>query len=594
MANKHDYMLVKRFSEEAFEDFTNDMGINSDDFTDIQKARYGFYFLVLKNITGEENSSEISNMIIDTDFLKNVFKESNDDLGVDAYYIDKTKGEIQLFNFKYRENWKPQKSFGAGGSYATNRFLSILMYEDDAANILDQKNHEEYKKTISIIDKITKYWENDPEVSIVAYFVSNEENPLPEKDIRIMERTYHISVNSITLDDISAFLAPKKSNIEAKLKVPSDKIMVYRESDDSSNSSYIFSISLYELSRITCKDSTLRKNCNIEWEEADDKRKDSIESMELEASLLHDNVRGYLGSTPYNRGIIQTIEGEPSKFFMFNNGVTITADDIYVPTKMGAKFKFVTLKNFQIVNGGQTLRSIYEYIAKNIKSTDNIVGSLRDAAVLVRAYNTKEEDNDNSDSTVAGQIAQYTNSQNAISPADLRSNDKIQLQIQKYLSVAGYEYVLKRSSSRRTKKNGDTRINMDLMAQILCTNMGAPEKATTQKRKLFIDYYDDIFKSDSFTLEAIPDLLREYRDIEEYYMNLSEGGRQNYRQKYLYVMYIRKEIPGITMNDARKLLEESLQNFSPENNLADSRKMIYSRFKKFVDDNIKLYIDKYK
>lgn len=500
------------------------------------------------------------------------------------------KGEIQLFNFKYRENWKPQKSFETGESFSTNRFLSILMNEDEAGDILDKKNCEEYEKTINVINEITEYWEKDPEVSIVAYFVSNEENPLPEKDIRIMERTFHISVNPVTLDDISSFLAPKKYDIEAKLKIPADKIMVYRESDDSSNSSYIFSISLYELSRITCKDSALRKNYNIEWEETDNERKSSIESMELESSLLHDNVRGYLGHTPYNRGIIQTIEGEPSKFFMFNNGVTITADDIYVPTQLGARFKFVTLKNFQIVNGGQTLRSVYEYIAKNIKSTDNIVGSLRDAAVLVRAYNTKEEDNDNSDSTVASQIAQYTNSQNAISPADLRSNDKIQLQIQKYLSVAGYEYVLKRSSSRRTKKNGDTRINMDLMAQILCTNMGAPEKATTQKRKLFIDYYDDIFKSDSFTLEAIPDLLREYRDIEEYYMNLSEGGRQNYRQKYLYVMYIRKEIPNISIENARTLLEESLRGYSPEKKLADSRKMIYPRFKKFVDSNIILYI----
>jgi hypothetical protein len=591
MATKHDYMLVKRFSEEAFEDFTNDMSINSDGFSDIQKARYGFYFLVLKNITGEENFNDLSKMIIDTDFLKKVFGESNNDLGVDAYYIDEKRGEIQLFNFKYRENWKPQKSFETGESFSTNRFLSILMNEDEAGDILDKKNCEEYEKTINVINEITEYWEKDPEVSIVAYFVSNEENPLPEKDIRIMERTFHISVNPVTLDDISSFLAPKKYDIEAKLKIPSDKIMVYRESDDSSNSSYIFSISLYELSRITCKDSSLRKNYNIEWEETDNERKSSIESMELESSLLHDNVRGYLGHTPYNRGIIQTIEGEPSKFFMFNNGVTITADDIYVPTQLGARFKFVTLKNFQIVNGGQTLRSVYEYIAKNIKSTDNIVGSLRDAAVLVRAYNTKEEDNDNSDSTVASQIAQYTNSQNAISPADLRSNDKIQLQIQKYLSVAGYEYVLKRSSSRRTKKNGDTRINMDLMAQILCTNMGAPEMATTQKRKLFIDYYDDIFKSDSFTLEAIPDLLREYRDIEEYYMNLSEGGRQNYRQKYLYVMYIRKEIPNISIENARTLLEESLRGYFPEKNLADSRKMIYPGFKKFVDSNIMLYIN---
>ena len=243
------------------------------------------------------------------------------------------------------------------------------------------------------------------------------------------------------------------------------------------------------------------------------------------------------------------------------------------------------MKDFQVVNGGQTLRSVHEYIKSN-SSKEQVVESLRDSSVLIRAYNTKEADLEEQDSAIATQIARYTNSQNAISPADLRSNDEVQIQIQTYLAADGYDYVLKRNLRKRTRKNGNTRIPMELLAQILITDKGKPEKATNQKRKLFNDYYDDIFGND-LSLESIPDLLRRYHEIEEHY--LSDKSRHGNRQKYLYLMYIMKHLPSIDIEQAQNILEKSLEEYSPEKKLADSRKLIYPGFKTLVDKKIETF-----
>ena len=51
---------------------------------DIDRIRIGFYFLTLKSITGVSDDKDISDMIIDTDYLSKIKNKVNDDLGVDA------------------------------------------------------------------------------------------------------------------------------------------------------------------------------------------------------------------------------------------------------------------------------------------------------------------------------------------------------------------------------------------------------------------------------------------------------------------------------------------------------------------------------
>ncbi|MBT5492183.1 AIPR family protein, partial [bacterium] len=72
--------------------------------------------------------------------------------------------------------------------------------------------------------------------------------------------------------------------------------------------------------------------------------------------LLESNVRSFLQfRAKINKGIRKTINENPSMFFAYNNGLTATAEDIEVTSDN----KIKSLKNFQIVNGGQTTASLF-------------------------------------------------------------------------------------------------------------------------------------------------------------------------------------------------------------------------------------------
>ena len=70
--------------------------------------------------------------------------------------------------------------------------------------------------------------------------------------------------------------------------------------------------------------------------------------------LLEQNVRVFLQARGnVNRGIRGTIENNPEMFFAYNNGITATAESIETEWQ-GGTLLLTRLRNFQIVNGGQT------------------------------------------------------------------------------------------------------------------------------------------------------------------------------------------------------------------------------------------------
>ncbi len=85
------------------------------------------------------------------------------------------------------------------------------------------------------------------------------------------------------------------------------------------------------------------------------------------ARLLEQNVRSFLQFTgKYNKGIRNTILNEPHMFLAFNNGIAATAEEIELvdlPDNKGKGIGYV--KDFQIVNGGQTTASIYHTWKQN-------------------------------------------------------------------------------------------------------------------------------------------------------------------------------------------------------------------------------------
>jgi len=599
MVNRNDYLLVDRKSMDAYRD-AYDSGVIPDSFelnektTDIDRKRIGFYFLTLKNITNIDDDEDISNMIIDTDYFAKIRNDVNDDLGVDAYYINKSEKEINLFNFKYREKWGSDSRFKGGETYSSLRFLSILSGVEEPSKVLAES--KDAKHTIKVLEEIDKFRE-DGESVINLYLVSNEVHPISDKDKMLLQRTHEISVKSVMLGDISEYLVQVKRDISAQLKISTDDVMKYRETEESSYTSYVFNIPLLELARITSKNEEVRMNFKKYGmiEASDEQCIENLGFIELEPAVLHDNVRGYLGKTNFNDGIVNTIVNDPRKFFMFNNGVTMTVENIFYNPPTGVTRTPMTLSNYQVVNGGQTLKSIHKFIEDNIdKEPDKVVSSLRNSSVLIRAYHVGPDQGEDLQGkgkvySVGTQIARFTNSQNAINPADLHSNDTLQIMLKEFLDGAQYEYILKRSYVAKNKKNGKRSVSMELVAQIIMAILKEePGKASNQKRKLFTDFYEDIFDG-SIKFDKVKELLDKYFMVMEYYESQTdENGKKLGKsvQRDLYTLYIMEKVGIKDISEAEKVLDNAFAAFMAGVDIAKYRRLAYAKFKDAVDEQI--------
>lgn len=135
--------------------------------------------------------------------------------------------------------------------------------------------------------------------------------------------------------------------------------------------------------------------------------------------LLEKNVRSFLQFKGVNKRIRLTILQEPEKFLAYNNGLTITASEAVFDGKNGNS-KILSLKDFQIVNGGQTTASIY-FCAKDRIPIDLV----RVAAKINILKPASEEELDE----LITNISIFSNSQTKVTTVDLSSRNKHLLKI---------------------------------------------------------------------------------------------------------------------------------------------------------------------
>ncbi len=130
--------------------------------------------------------------------------------------------------------------------------------------------------------------------------------------------------------------------------------------------------------------------------------------------LLEQNVRSFLQFTgKINKGIRKTILEEPHMFLAFNNGIAATAEEVKITILPDNKGKCIgSIKDLQIVNGGQTTASIYHTWKKYNADMSQIFVPIKLTIIQKQA---KYPD------TVV-RIAEYANTQNKVSAADLSSN----------------------------------------------------------------------------------------------------------------------------------------------------------------------------
>jgi len=135
--------------------------------------------------------------------------------------------------------------------------------------------------------------------------------------------------------------------------------------------------------------------------------------------LLEQNVRTFLQFRgKVNQGIRNTIQNKPEMFFAYNNGITATAEE--VTTHQDERLVTIrSIKNFQIVNGGQTTASLFN---SNKDSKTN----LAEVYVQVKLTIIPSCESDE----IVPKISEYANTQNKVSAADFFSNHPFHLRIE--------------------------------------------------------------------------------------------------------------------------------------------------------------------
>jgi len=422
-----------------------------------------FLRLVVNLITG-----------LDYEEMDEYIVEGPDDLGADAIYfhIDDEEKRFNLYIIQTKYN----KSACERGEYhqnisegVINKFKNIFdFFASDSKEGVNEDvlfKKEEYESLIEegyILDQILFISANlgeGPTRNVKSIFERwLEQNPFRDK-IRYM----HLGLKEI-FDKINELETPSIS----------EEVQLYGRHFEFSTpdvKGLVSSITAEELVRL--------------YEKFKDK-------------LFQLNVRYYLGENKINKKIIESASNPNTKdkFWFLNNGITVICDN-YEKTNITTENLRLRLVNFQIVNGAQTTRCIYEAYKKS--------GNVDEIKILIKILKADKE--------LAEKITESTNSQNPVNSRDLRANDEIQKLLEKTLLERGFFYQRKRK--QYVDKPQDKVIDNFLLAQIYYSfYIGKPHEARNQKSKLFGDdsVYNQIF-NEQLCAEKIIFLYLLYRKL---------------------------------------------------------------------------------
>lgn len=222
---------------------------------------------------------------------------------------------------------------------------------------------------------------------------------------------------------------------------------------------------------------------------------------------LRYHIKGKAAGIDIDKAIKTTIEQNPSSFWLKNNGITIICDDFEIDGRV------VKLRNFSIVNGGQTTYQLHrsEHIDKQhfFWLTCKIIKTVG---------KTDEEKN-----AFSLAIAQAANSQKPIQPADLKANAPEQIRFAQAMKAVGVLYKTKRGEEV-DKKYRTAYLNTNLaevgklcLAAIFqepCKSRNNPSASYNDPDKKQNIYYNPIFKDNP---EQVAKICKELLYIDYYF-----------------------------------------------------------------------------
>lgn len=192
-----------------------------------------------------------------------------------------------------------------------------------------------------------------------------------------------------------------------------------------------------------------------------------------DGTLFERNVRLALGNTKVNQGLIKSIDNatEHRNFPLYHNGINVICDSVNL------KSHNITIENFTVVNGAQSLTSLY-------KRKNKITNDLNIVVKIIAL---------NKDLALADKITNHSNNQNAIKARDLKSNHKIQERLKEEIELLpghSYFYEVKRQADK--VKGKEIIVNEDVGLYILAMDLAQPFSCH-QKYRIMDDLHGEIF-----------------------------------------------------------------------------------------------------
>jgi hypothetical protein len=222
-------------------------------------------------------------------------------------------------------------------------------------------------------------------------------------------------------------------------------------------------------------------------------------------NLLDRNIRKYLGlnKNSVNAAIKETLLNDKrDNFYFYNNGITMICNK-FSTNELQELDRQVRIENLQIINGGQTCKTILHTV------TENPAIDYSNVYVLVRLYELSGE---NENESLITDVTIATNSQNPVDLRDLRANDDRQRHLEIAISELGFFY-------KRKKDNASFSQEKTILSSVAAESIYSiwkqkPIQAKFKKRELFGTYYTDVFKNINGAQLILAVLIYRYCDVQ--------------------------------------------------------------------------------
>lgn len=241
-----------------------------------------------------------------------------------------------------------------------------------------------------------------------------------------------------------------------------DIINIYNGNRFIEKINFKFTITLQKRNMIDIKSEQHDKNKNVNTAyfaiNVFELYKMFIASEQIGYDLFDDNIREYLGLKgkrgKINKDIFNTLidDEERSRFFYYNNGITMICNKYISPTKSKRDFTIIQPK---IVNGCQTMNTITSAIESFLNKGEaqkDIINNFKHCTVLVKVYEVNKEDE--YENHIYKNIVKNTNSQTSISSRDFASKNSFFLTLQEDFLKRGF-YLIVRQSDQYTYDKDD-------------------------------------------------------------------------------------------------------------------------------------------